>query len=83
MHSSRKMHKKSQNQRSLHRANTTRGSDGSIKIPTVAVVGDQSHGKSSLMELISGMNLPRANYDEIKSDCDCYKSMAQSILLTS
>ena len=35
--------------------------DGSIKIPTVAVVGDQSHGKSSLMELISGIDLPRAS----------------------
>eukprot|EP01084_Bolivina_argentea_P115196 204900_1 len=30
-----------------------------IKIPTVVVIGDQSHGKSSLMELISGVDLPR------------------------
>ena len=33
--------------------------DEDIKIPTVVVIGDQSHGKSSLMELISGVDLPR------------------------
>jgi len=33
--------------------------DEDIKIPKVVVIGDQSHGKSSLMELISGIDLPR------------------------
>ena len=33
--------------------------DNDVKIPTVVVIGDQSHGKSSLMELISGVDLPR------------------------
>ena len=35
------------------------GHNEDIKIPTVVVIGDQSHGKSSLMESISGVDLPR------------------------
>lgn len=32
-----------------------------IKIPSVVVIGDQSHGKSSLLEQISGIDLPRGS----------------------
>ncbi|ETO30185.1 dynamin [Reticulomyxa filosa] len=33
--------------------------DKDLKIPSIVVIGDQSHGKSSLLELISGIELPK------------------------
>ena len=35
------------------------GLDQDVKLPAVAVIGDQSAGKSSTLEAISGIQLPR------------------------
>ena len=35
------------------------GIDQDVPLPTIAVVGDQSAGKSSVLEAISGVQLPR------------------------
>lgn len=32
-----------------------------LQVPTVAVIGDQSYGKSSIIQRICGVNLPRSN----------------------
>jgi len=37
------------------------GIDKDLALPTIAVIGDQSSGKSSVLEAISGVALPRGS----------------------
>ncbi|EOD23780.1 hypothetical protein EMIHUDRAFT_239093 [Emiliania huxleyi CCMP1516] len=47
------------------RINALTKEEGSINSTRIVVVGDQSHGKSSLLEALSGVDLPRG--EDIKT----------------
>ena len=41
------------------------GLEKDVSLPTIVVVGDQSSGKSSVLEALSGVQLPRGSGDTI------------------
>lgn len=41
------------------------GIDKELPLPTIAVVGDQSSGKSSVLETLSGVSLPRGTGENL------------------
>ena len=41
------------------------GLENDVSLPTIVVVGDQSSGKSSVLEALSGVQLPRGSGDTI------------------
>ena len=41
------------------------GLEKDVSLPTIVVVGDQSSGKSSVLEALSGVQLPRGQGDTI------------------
>lgn len=42
------------------------GVDKDVDLPSIAVVGDQSSGKSSVLEALSGVALPRGSGKTLK-----------------
>ena len=41
------------------------GIDEDLALPAIAVIGDQSSGKSSVLEALSGVGLPRGSGEKI------------------
>ena len=41
--------------------------ESNIKLPSIVVVGDQSSGKSSVLEALSGVALPRGRYNRAEA----------------
>ena len=64
----------------LDAVDTLRGvlrEESGIQLPTIAVVGDQSSGKSSVLEALSGVALPRGR--EITTRCPLVLRLINSV----